>query len=109
MIEQNRGDLWKTTFTRDFSLLRKSGFCDSVLALLPLHDGGHDERREEGGEHLRHAVANPRRPRVALGYLLHLRWFKIGHTKSIKIWLRARLRGHKLDHTTCDILREFIC
>ena len=25
------GDLWKTTFTRNFSLLRKSGFCDSVL------------------------------------------------------------------------------
>ena len=56
--------------SRLLSLLRKSGFCDSVLALLPLHDGGHDERREEGGEHLRGPVAHPRRPGVALGNLL---------------------------------------
>ena len=75
--------------SRLLSLLRKSGFCDSVLALLPLHDGGHDERSEESGEHLRHAVANPRRPGVALGYLLNLRWFKVGHTKDVA-WAQTR-------------------
>ena len=45
--------------------------------LLPLHDGGRDERSEECGDQLRSPVTKSHGPGVALGYLLKWIFFNL--------------------------------
>ena len=54
--------------------------------LLPLHEGGYDEWREEGDHHLRGSVAH--RPGVALGNLLRRQIFRFKIDTELFVFIR---------------------